>query len=39
VPAAIEIETLVTRVAEETVPATVFDLPAGLREIPFPGGL
>ncbi len=39
VPAAIEIETLVTKVGEETVPAAVFDLPTGLREIPFPGGL
>lgn len=38
-PVAIEIETLVTRVGEEAVAASVFDLPAGLREIPFPGGL
>ncbi|GEM_PF-4472671 len=39
VPAAIEIETLVTKVGEEAVPASVFEVPAGLREIPFPGGL
>jgi hypothetical protein len=31
-----EIETVVTRVAEEDVPDTAFDLPAGFKEIPMP---
>lgn len=33
-----ELETLVSKVAEEDVPDTVFDLPAGYKEIPMPGG-
>jgi hypothetical protein len=31
-----ELETLVSRVAEEDVPDSVFDVPAGLKEIPMP---
>ena len=31
-----EMETIVTRVAEEDVPDTVFDLPTGFKEIPMP---
>jgi len=31
-----EMETVVTRVAEEDVPDTVFDLPTGFKEIPMP---
>jgi len=33
-----ELETLVSKVVEEDVPDTVFDLPAGYKEIPMPTG-
>ncbi len=38
VPAAFELETVVLKVAEEDVPDSVFEVPAGFTEVPMPGG-